>query len=53
MRYLYSLLFISLAVSIAFSQSLPPGTYTSNNKKAISLFEDGKKMLDIRNYEKA
>jgi outer membrane protein OmpA-like peptidoglycan-associated protein/tetratricopeptide (TPR) repeat protein len=53
MRYIYTLLFISLSVSIAFSQSLPPGTYTSNNKKAISLFEDGKKMLDIRNYEKA
>lgn len=53
MRYIYTLLFISLSVTIAFSQSLPPGTYTSNNKKAISLFEDGKKMLDIRNYEKA
>ena len=48
MRYLYSLLFISLAVSIAFSQSMPPGTYTSTNKKAIKYYEESKQMFQVR-----
>lgn len=33
--------------------SLPPGTYTSANKKAIALFEEGKKNWEQRNYEKS
>ena len=35
--------------SLVFSQgSLPPGTYTSTNKKAIKFFEESKKMFQIR-----
>lgn len=48
------LIFVFINSSISFAQgSLPPGTYTSTNKKAIALYEEGRKMLDIRNYEKA
>ena len=48
MRYLYTLLFIFLTISIVFSQGLPPGSYTSTNKKAVKYFEDSKKMFQIR-----
>lgn len=48
MRYIFSLLFISLSVSIIYAQSLPPGSYSSTNKKAIKYFEDSKKMFQIR-----
>ena len=35
--------------SLVFSQgSLPPGTYSSTNKKAIKYFEESKKMFQIR-----
>ena len=38
-----------LTYSLVFSQgSLPPGTYTSTNKKAIRYFEESKKMFQIR-----
>ncbi len=48
------LILVFINISLSYSQgSLPPGTYTSTNKKAISLYEEGRKMLDIRNYEKA
>ena len=48
MRYIFTLLFISLSISIVYSQSLPPGTYSSTNKKAVKYFEDSKKMFQIR-----
>lgn len=48
MRYIYTLLFISLTVSIVFAQGLPPGSYTSTNKKAIKYFDDSKKMFQVR-----
>ena len=53
MRYIFTLLFIFQFITITYAQSLPPGSYSSTNKKAIALYEEGKKMLDIRNYEKA
>lgn len=48
MRYIFTLLFISLSISIVYSQSLPPGTYSSTNKKAVKYFEDSKKMFQVR-----
>ncbi len=48
MRYIFTLLIISLFVSINYAQSLPPGTYSSTNKKAVKYFEDSKKMFQIR-----
>ena len=48
MRYIYTLLFIFLTTSIIFSQGMPPGSYTSTNKKAIKYFEDSKKMFQVR-----
>ncbi len=42
-------LFIFINSTIIFSQSsLPPGTYTSTNKKAIKFFEESKKMFQLR-----
>lgn len=38
----------------AFSQgSLPPGTYTSQNKKAIKYYEEGKKYYEVRRDKEA
>jgi len=48
MRYIYTLVFISLSLSIIFAQGLPPGSYSSTNKKAVKYFEDSKKMFQIR-----
>ncbi len=40
--------------SLSFSQSaLPPGTYTSSNKKAIKFYEDGKKFYEVRKDKEA
>lgn len=48
MRYILILLFISQTVSIVYAQGLPPGTYSSTNKKAVKYFEDSKKMFQAR-----
>jgi outer membrane protein OmpA-like peptidoglycan-associated protein len=49
MQRFFTLLFVLIAHSFLFSQSgLPPGTYTSTNKKAIKYFEESKKMFQIR-----
>ena len=48
MRYLYTLLLIFITFSFVFSQGLPPGSYTSTNKKAVKYFEDSKKMFQVR-----
>jgi len=53
MRYIYTLLFIFLTTSIIFSQGMPPGSYTSTNKKAIKYFEESKKMFQIRKDDDA
>lgn len=43
------LIFVFINISISFAQgSLPPGTYTSTNKKAIKYFEESKKMFQVR-----
>ena len=44
------LLIVSIFLhSFLFSQgSLPPGTYTTSNKKAIKLYEEGKKCYELR-----
>lgn len=43
------LIFVFINISTSFSQgSLPPGTYTSTNKKAIKYFEESKKMFQVR-----
>ncbi|MES2513041.1 MAG: OmpA family protein [Bacteroidota bacterium] len=46
-RYLYLFLF-SIFSLLTYSQSLPPGTYTSTNKKAVKFFEDSKQMFQVR-----
>jgi outer membrane protein OmpA-like peptidoglycan-associated protein len=49
MKHLYIFLFIFSIHFLSFSQgSLPPGTYTSSNKKAIKYFEEGKKCYETR-----
>lgn len=48
------LLFLSTFFLNAYSQvSLPPGTYTSNNKKAIKFYEEGKKYYEVRKDKEA
>lgn len=48
------LIFVFINSSISFAQgSLPPGTYTSTNKKAIKYFEESKKMFQVRKDEEA
>ena len=50
---LYTFLLSSFIFSIKAQNSLPPGTYTSLNKKAIKYFEESKKMFQIRKDEEA
>jgi outer membrane protein OmpA-like peptidoglycan-associated protein/tetratricopeptide (TPR) repeat protein len=43
------LILVFINISLSYSQgNLPPGTYTSTNKKAIKYFEESKKMFQIR-----
>lgn len=49
MKHLIIFILLIFSHHITFSQgSLPPGTYTSENKKAIKNFEESKKMFYIR-----
>ncbi len=50
MKKLFLILnFSFIILNLSFSQgNLPPGTYTSSNKKAIKHFEDGKKCYEAR-----
>lgn len=41
------------AAFVASSQSLPPGSYTSTNKKAIKYYEEGKKYYEVRRDKEA
>lgn len=50
---LYTFLLSSFIFSIKAQNSLPPGTYTSLNKKAIKYFEESKKMFQIRKDDEA
>jgi Tfp pilus assembly protein PilF len=46
-RLLLTLNFILLTFTLSFSQgNLPPGTYTSVNKKAIKHLEEGRKCYE-------
>jgi outer membrane protein OmpA-like peptidoglycan-associated protein/tetratricopeptide (TPR) repeat protein len=52
----HKIIFIFLIAFIlnAFSQgNLPPGTYTSSNKKAIKYYEEGKKYYEVRKDKEA
>lgn len=43
------LIFVFANIYITYSQgNLPPGTYSSTNKKAIKYFEESKKMFQVR-----
>lgn len=46
--YIYILFFICTTLLVNAQSSMPPGTYTSLNKKAIKNFEESKKMFQIR-----
>lgn len=51
--YFFLFLFVLFA-QFSFSQpSLPPGTYTSTNKKAVKFYEEGKKNYEVRKDEEA
>lgn len=54
MKHLFTFLFIFLINGVVLSQNnLPPGTYTSSNKKAIKFYEEGKKCYETRKDEEA
>jgi len=45
--FLFSVLLLFIS-TVSFSQSLPPGTYTSTNKKAIKFFEEAKLDYELK-----
>ncbi len=47
-RFLLAFNFLLLTFNFFPQGSLPPGTYTSTNKKAIKYFEEGKKNYEVR-----
>ncbi len=54
MKYIYLSLIFFFISNLALCQvSLPPGTYTSVNKKAIKYYEEGKKAYEIHKDEDA
>ncbi len=49
MQRFLALLLVFISYSLIYSQgNLPPGTYTSTNKKAIKSYEEGKKCYETR-----
>ncbi len=46
-HFLFSFLLLFIS-TYSFSQSLPPGTYTSTNKKAIKFFEEAKLDYELK-----
>lgn len=46
-HFLFSFLILFIS-TYSFSQSLPPGTYTSTNKKAIKFFEEAKLDYELK-----
>lgn len=46
-HFLFSVLILFLS-QVSFSQSLPPGTYTSTNKKAVKFFEEAKLDYELK-----
>lgn len=54
MKHFFTFFFISIFTGTLFTQNnLPPGTYTSSNKKAIKYYEEGKKYYETRRDEEA
>ncbi len=54
MKYKITLLLIASFFLNVFPQgNLPPGTYTSSNKKAIKFYEEGKKYYEVRRDKEA
>ena len=54
MKHIYIILFLFFIIQNIHSQgNLPPGTYTSVNKKAIKYFEEGKKNYGAHQDEDA
>lgn len=54
MRSYILLIIFTFCSFFSFSQgSLPPGTYSSNNKKAIKYYEEGKKCYEMRKDDEA
>jgi outer membrane protein OmpA-like peptidoglycan-associated protein len=49
----FSFLFLFLSCFVFCQVSLPPGTYTSINKKAIKYYEEGQKNYAVRKDEEA
>lgn len=50
---IFVFLFILSITNIFPQGSLPPGTYTSQNKKAIKYYEEGKKYYEVRKDKEA
>ena len=51
-HFLFSVLLLFIS-TCSFSQSLPPGTYTSTNKKAIKFFEEAKLDYELKKDSEA
>ncbi len=52
-RFLLTFNLLLLTFNLFPQGSLPPGTYTSTNKKAIKNFEEGKKNYEVRKDDEA
>ena len=52
-HFLLYITFFIFSFSSKAQSNLPPGKYTSTNKKAIKLYEEGRMYLDKRNYKEA
>lgn len=53
MRRFFTFLLLFVSFSIVSQSNLPPGTYTSTNKKAVRFYEESKKMFQTRKDEEA
>ena len=53
MNKLFFIILSLLVNTVVFSQQLPPGSYTSSNKKAIKYYEEGKKYYEYRKDKEA
>jgi len=53
MKKIFLTILILLSSLMIKSQSLPPGSYTSTNKKAIKYYEEGKKFYEVRKDKEA
>ena len=52
-RIKFSFVFLFIQLLVLAQSNLPPGTYTSTNKKAIKKLEEGKKNFEIKKDEDA